>query len=415
MSKDYHRGPTESIPVQDEYRPVVSHNRPQGHYSSDTGAWDGQLPHPDVVVQAKNTEEDSPNWPNYLERSIWSRAIIRAHQLPPPQAAVMNEIVFRDGRGVGCTATMATIALDTGYNEKSVRTAIKALVDKRIIIANGGPGQRKILGLPVKDGQLPWPTLARTSGVDEEFNVQTPVRDSGVVQTYLSTPVTDSGVGRVGGDTTPVRDSGVGRETAATGSGVEPNPGNRFRATPVIDSDITTIEQEERENKYISSLSPSFFPGSSVRDSGVENQEDSTPRHLMPGTSTTADSLSEPTNQPGTPEEELVRALVVMNWPLLEKAGWNFLEPAIRHYRTHGISYLQRDLKIKQGNLEREERATRTCTHCNAVHDDPVQLRECVMCHQPKCVSEQQPCHRTGCDGRPRAGNQTSPRSRQRR
>ena len=49
---------------------------------------------------------------------------------------------------------------------------------------------------------------------------------------------------------------------------------------------------------------------------------------------------------------------MVQDWPLLEKNGWQLLEAAIRHYQTHGITYLHRELRIKRENLELEERTT---------------------------------------------------------
>ena len=432
MGTDYHRGQTESIPTQDEYRPVVTHDPPQRHYSADSGEWDGQLPHTDVVAQAQTTQDDHPNWPNFLERSKWTRAIIRAFQLPPPQAAALNEVAYRDGRGLGCTATMATIALDTGYNEKSIRSAIKELVDKKIILANGGPGQKKLLALPVKQGQLPWPTPVTDSGVQQEQTGPTPVRGSGVDPTNGPTPVTDSGVQQeqtgptpVRGsgvdptnDPTPVTDSGVQQEqtgpTPVRGSGVDPNPGNRFRATPVTGSDITVIKQEERENKYISSLSPYSPPGSPVTDSGVATDDPNFP-HPVHGSDPTSVRESEVSEDKTNPENDRISALVVQNWPLIATAGWNYLDAAIKHYQTHGITYLQRDLRIKQQNLERAEMATRTCAHCKKIHDNADQLRPCAMCNELKCVSELSICNRTGCQGKPNSRGQQGPSSRQRR
>ena len=178
MAKEYHRATPESIPIQSEDHPIRGRNRPQEHYSAESGKWDGQLPHADIVAdQPSGPEIETPNWPTLLDRMNWTRAMIRAHSLPPPQAAVLNEIAFRDGRGNGCSATMATLALDTGYNEKSVRRAIKGLEDKNIIISHGGAGQKKLTGLPVKNGQLTFPTPVTESGVKAE-------------------PRTESGVGR---------------------------------------------------------------------------------------------------------------------------------------------------------------------------------------------------------------------------
>ena len=391
MGTDYHRATSDSIPFDGEKRPLIACEPPQRHYSADTGQWDGQLPHSDITVQSNDpAQHQGPNWPTLLERMLWTRRVIRSLSLTAPQAAVLNEIAFRDGRGLGCTATMATIGLDTAYNEKSVRTAIKGLEAKKIILSNGAAGQKKILTLPVFNGQLIEPT---------------PVRDSGVPANTESTPVTSSGVSAEAQVPTPVRNSGVGAD-----------PGNKFRATPVTGSDITLNKHKtEREEYILLSLMSGSNSSSPVTDSGVAPDDDPEPRSEVPGSTATSAGESDVPKQSGAPEHERIRALVVQNWPLLEKNGWQFLEASIRHYQTHGITYLQRDLRIKQENLERAEMATRTCAHCSTVHDSTDQLRECVMCHEPKCISEMSPCHRAGCDGKPASRNRAGPQSRQRR
>ena len=161
----------------------------------------------------------------------------------------------------------------------------------------------------------------------------------------------------------------------------------------------------------------SLISGSSspVTDSGVAPDDDPEPRSEVAGSTATSAGESDVPKQSSAPEHERIRALVVQNWPLLEKNGWQFLEASIRHYQTHGITYLQRDLRIKQENLERAEMATRTCAHCSTVHASTDQLRECVICHEPKCISEMSPCHRAGCDGKPASRNRAGPQSRQRR
>ena len=407
MGTDYHLGKSESIPTQTENRPVVPQGPPQGHYSADTGQWDGQLPHSDIAAQSNDpSQHQGPNWPTLLERMLWTRKVIRSFGLTAPQAAVLNEIAFRDGRGFGCTATMATIGLDTAYNEKSVRTAIKGLEAKKLILSNGAAGQKKILGLPVLNGQLQNPTPVTGSGVAVHDVEQTPVRDSGVsAEAQLPTPVRGSGVDQQ----TPVRDSGVATD-----------PGKRFRATPVRDSDITLSKHNTEREEYINlSLISVSLPGSPVRDSGVTPDDVAEPqspelRSEEPGSTPTSVRESEVANQRQEHEQERIRSLVVQNWPLLEKNGWQFLEAAIRHYQTHGITYLQRDLRVKRENLEKEELATRTCFHCKTVQESTDQLRECVMCHEPKCVSQISPCHRIGCDGKPASRNRAGPQSRQR-
>ena len=403
MGTDYHRATSDSIPLQGENRPVIQHEPPQGHYSSDTGQWDGQLPHSDIAAQSNDpAQHQGHNWPTLLDRMLWTRRVIRTLGLTAPQAAVLNEIAFRDGRGLGCTATMATIGLDTAYNEKSVRTAIKGLEAQKVILSNGAAGQKKILTLPVLNGQLIEPTPVTGSGVTVHEVEHTPVRDSGVsAEAQVPTPVTGSGVDQQ----TPVRYSGVGAD-----------PGNRFRATPVTGSDITLSKHKRERERHINlSLSHGSLPGSPVTDSGVTSDGVPEPRSEEPVSLPTSVRESEVADRSPQNEVERIRALVVQNWPLIEKNGWHFLEAAIKHYQTYGITYLQRDLRIKQENLEREEQATRTCAHCKTVHESSDQLRPCAVCQETMCVSELNPCHRIGCDGNPASRNKTSPQSRRRR
>ena len=392
MGTDYHPASPESRPFSRETRPFTRENPPQGHYSTATGEWDGQLPHIEVAAAAADQfEAETPNWPGILTRMKWTRAVIRTFKLPPPQAALLNEIAYRDGKGIGCTATMETLALDTGYNEKSIRRAIQALEQTGVIIAHGNPGQKKIMGLPVRNGQLLWPTPDRESGVCVPRRLKPRTESPGFVQSGETKPRSES----PGLEPTPDRESGVEEPhqslTSDRETGVLTNPGQRDRATPVRESDITRNKQGREREEYINfSLISSSNSGSPVRESEVAN-----PRQEH--------------------EQKRIRALVVQNWPLLEKNGWNFLEPAIRHYQTYGITYLQRDLRVKRENLEKEEEATRTCFHCNTVHESTDQLRECAMCHDPKCISEMNPCYRIGCDGKPRSRSRAGPQSRQRK
>ena len=402
MGIPYHRGQNQAIPAQPDYRPIIRPGPPQEHYSTRTGEWDGQLPHADIADQSNGPDQhQSPNWPTLLERMLWTRAIIRAHQLTPPQAAVLNEICFRDGRGLGCTATMATLALDTGYNEKSIRRATQALEQHKIIVAQGNPGQKKFLGLPVKNGQLPWPTPDRESGDSAQEQPEPRTESPGFVQQGQPLPRTESP------GLTPTLDRK---------SGVNLNPGQRVRATPDTESDITLMKHNRERDIYISSsLSPDSFSGCPDRESGVPPASNSDPPPEAPEAQPASVKESEVAEDHPKPETERIRPLVLQNWPLLEKNGWQFLEAAVKHYNTYGITYLQHDLRIKRENLERAEMATRTCAHCGTVHASTDQLRECVMCHEPKCISEMSPCHRAGCDGTPPSRKRAGPQSRQRR
>ena len=113
MGKEYHPDTSGTRLFSQENPDFTAKKPPGGHYSADTGDWDGQLANAELAALADNQPNlGAPHWPGIIQRMEWTRDIIRAHRLPPPQAAVLNEIAFRDGRGLGCTATIATIALD---------------------------------------------------------------------------------------------------------------------------------------------------------------------------------------------------------------------------------------------------------------------------------------------------------------
>ena len=367
MSTGYHQERTESIPTLDNFHPLGSQRPERGHYSTDSGDWDGQLPHAGVAGLAKNQSvAEAANWPGILQRMDWAIAMTRTHKLSPPQSAVLKEIAYRDGQGRGCTAAMQTIAEDTGYNEKSIRTAVKELRDRGLIDAQGGSGQKKIMTLPVRGGQLMYPTPDSLTRVSTQDREPTPVTDSEATPEYYTA--------------TPVRDSGV-RE----------DPGRKFRGTPVRASEITRTKQEtEREEFVCLSLISSSTSGSPVTDAGANVKETK-------------------------PAKEDIDALVHANWPLLEQSGWKFLGGAVKHYGQYDIGYLQRDLQAKRESLEREELAARTCIHCDTVHEAPEQLWPCVDCNGPKCYSQPSPCFLVPCRVHPNSRNRKGAGSTHRR
>ena len=151
------------------------------------------------------------------------------------------------------------------------------------------------------------------------------------------------------------------------------NFGQRVRATSDTESDITRSKQETEREEYINiSLTSGSNSGSSDRESEVTNQ-----RHEH--------------------EQERIRALVVQNWPLLEQTGWRFLDSAIRHYQTHGITYLQRDLRVKWENLQKADLAARTCVHCGTVRNTSDEVKACVRCEDPICVDDRSICRQNTC------------------
>ena len=380
MGTDYHRGPSESIPAQGEYRPLITHDPPQGHYSADTGQWNGQLPQADIADFASNQPEaETPNWPTILQRMNWTRAIIRAYKLPPPQAALLNEIAFRDGRGRGCTATMETLALDTGYGEKSIRRAIKPLEEKGLIIAIGSQGQKKLMGLPVKNGQLPWPTSVRESEVPDTDRQPTSVRESEV----------DPNIGhRVRSPESPPgsqlrSESPMFPPTSVRESDVPPNFGQRVQVTSVRESDITRKEQVTEREEYISiSLNPGSNPGSSVRESEVQTAE--------------------------------IQRLVQDNWPVL-KQFWQHQGGAISVYTARGLEHTLQDIQEKRQKAEHADLAARTCVHCRTVHQSTDQVQSCPRCEALICTSRTASCRQNTCFRKPAGSGHNGPADRLRR
>ena len=357
MVKEYHPDTPETRPFKKDNEGFKGHSPPQRHYSPESGEWDGQLPHADIVAPQPNGPEiEVPTWPPILDRMRWARIMIRTHRLPPPQAAVLNEVVYRDGRGNGCSATMETLALETGYNEKSIRTAIQGLEAKNLILSAGGAGQKKLLRLPVQNGELMAPTPVRGSGVKGKGSDQTTVRDSGVEsEGRAPTPVTGSWV--------EAEDSG---QTAVRVTGVGLNPGNRFRATPVTGSDITRSKQEERENNIYSSLS--------LRSSS---------------------STSSPVTGSGVEAEEIER-LVEDNWTVL-KQFWNHQGGATSTYRRKGLEFTLNDIEGKRQKAEALDLAARTCVHCHTVRDSADAVKPCPRCEDPICVYEGSSCRQNSC------------------
>ena len=266
---------------------------------------------------------------------------------------MLNEVVYRDGRGNGCSATMETMALDTGYNEKSIRTAIQRLETKGLILSAGGAGQKKLLRLPVQDGVLMEPTPVTGSGVETEGRAPTPVTGSGVeTEGRAPTPVTGSGVETEGRAPTPVTGSGVETEGRAP--------------TPVTGSDITRNKQGEREKSIFYSLShsSSSSSGSPVRGSGVNDAE--------------------------------IERLVEDDWTVL-KQFWNHQGGATSTYRRKGLEFTLKDIEEKRQKAEALDLAARTCVHCRTVRDSADEVKPCPRCEDPICMYEGSSCRQNSC------------------
>ena len=72
---------------------------------------------------------------------------IRNGNLPPSQAAVLAYVAFRDGSERGCYASVATIASETGWSERTVKRSLKTLTIYGVISCQPRPGKTTIYRL----------------------------------------------------------------------------------------------------------------------------------------------------------------------------------------------------------------------------------------------------------------------------
>ena len=393
MATDYHRGPTESIPIGDQL-PPESHGAAAQH----PGA---QLPHADLVHLERQLNPDSRAYPSLLERDHWATEQILSLKLNVAEGAVLRRICHYAGTPQGCWAGIDRIALEIGSHEKTVRRAITTLKEHNAVL------------------QGPWKDRVRTLllNFDSTATTETPPNDSGLSARYqltdtgLSARSDQNDIGLSARSELPQQSGDSGHRARSEpdhiGLSARSQPNDSGHSVPDSGQKVHLTgknKKEEREDINNLSLSSRSYSGSPGRESDVPDEPDPSP--------VTQSGVSEakPTNS-----ADHISALVVENWPLLARGKWKFLQAAINHYERFGMEYLQRDLRVKRAAVEEEERATRTCAHCNTVHDNSDQLTPCAMCNQPKCVSYLSPCHRVGCQGSPSARNRGSPSSRQRR
>ena len=449
MATDYHRGQNQAIPTEGENRPVITHGPPQGHYSADSGEWDGQLPHTEIL---QGTEPDYSGYPGPVARRQWATMLGINFNLSGGERAILQSYAHDAGTPRGCWKSAATMAHELGYNEDFIRDARKKLIQLGILTDQGrvnraqkvtlnmnvtGPDTRLRQDQTGCDTRLARNVTGSDTGLREPVEQGKPGMRPGYEDVTGCDTASKPGV-------TPGKLKGTEKREREDLYNFSLIPGSNF-SSPGVTPDYATAETAGQARKALTSdkqsesepsdraelrsesrrLSSTSAPDAGVeqqsmgqtpvRDSGVETPQASEPTIGTPAQGRTSDSVSGAPEQPPNPEHERIRALVVQNWPLIEKSGWQFLDAAVKHYRTHGITYLQRDLRIKRDNLEKAELATRTCAHCNTVHEGPDQLRPCVMCNEPKCVSHLSPCQRTGCQGKPNPRGRDGPTSRQRK
>ena len=418
MGTDYHRATTESIPAPDQL-PRESPGQP----AQNPGA---QLPHTDLVHQERQLNPDNAPYPGLLDRDQWATEQIIRFKFNLAEGAVLRRICFYAGTPQGCWAGIDRIALETSCHEKTVRRAITTLRKHNVLLQ--GPWKDRVRTLLLNFTVTPTPPedsglSARSQLTDTGLSARSEPADSGLSarSTEDNQPVDSGHSARSGPD-----DIGLSARSGPTDSGHSVHDsGHSARLTG-------KNKKEEREEIDSLSLLSGSLSGSPGRESEVLSQNGETPAphagvvagarpkdDYTPEGKTARDSPT-PVRDSGVvdqqkPTHDEVRGLVVQNWTLLATTGWDFMQGAVRHYEEYGLDYLRQDLRIRKDKLDRQEVATRTCSHCGMVHETPEGVRTCAKCNQPKCVSEQSPCYRTGCDGDPRGRNQSRPRSRQRR
>ena len=394
MGTDYHRGPSESIPTQAANRPEPTHAPPQGHYSADTGEWNGQLPHTEIL---QSTEPDYPDYPSPVTRRRWATTVGINFNLSGGERAILQAYAHDCGTPEGCWKSAATMSYELGYNEDFIRDARKKLLKIGVLKDQGRRyrAQRVTLNMSV-------------TGSDTRLQENPAPAKPGLTPGYKNQT----------GSHTRLQDAPPQTKPGVT-PGYEDQTGCHTRSKPgVTPGKLKGTEREERE--YIDNLSlnsgssfssPGVTPGFTDRRRTINDDQ---ALQATPATESEA-TESEVTPPAHTPEQERIRAVVVENWPLLAAGGWLALKPALDHYLEFGLTYLHTDLKIKQEELHKKERNARTCVHCNTVHQTPDQVEKCPRCEKTICSSRAASCRQNTCFRKPSDGGDKGPPNRFRR
>ena len=111
------------------------------------GAWDGQLPNPDLVHQAlkeeapKKTRRKNPNWPNLLMRMQWAYERTVAMGLTGVEASILKHVCFIDGIGEGFFQNQENTVKETGWSHATVSRALASLTKKGLLEAKRRMGR----------------------------------------------------------------------------------------------------------------------------------------------------------------------------------------------------------------------------------------------------------------------------------
>ena len=118
-----------AVSIAHHHRPG---SRPQGGFSpsydpENEGAWDGQLPNPDLVDQFPPESPKPTAWPKVFDRLAWADGVVKARLYRNATAAVFHRITTRAGTPEGCTESVPNMALGLGLCRRAVQGAIKAI------------------------------------------------------------------------------------------------------------------------------------------------------------------------------------------------------------------------------------------------------------------------------------------------
>ena len=111
---------------------ILSHD--PRHYDSETGAWDGQLPHPDIAQGAGPAGGRDSSAGTPLDRWQWVFDAVQHQKLNGTQGLVLSRIVFRAGPPTHrCSESQKSIARSLALNEDTVRRAVRDLEKKGLV------------------------------------------------------------------------------------------------------------------------------------------------------------------------------------------------------------------------------------------------------------------------------------------
>ena len=107
------------------------------HYNPETGEWDGQLAHAEVVEQlpaAGILEKRPEDWPSIIERDGFADLVTSELGLAGPESSVFRRILFRAGpSSQACWESQPNLGRYLGLSERTVRRALARLVELGLV------------------------------------------------------------------------------------------------------------------------------------------------------------------------------------------------------------------------------------------------------------------------------------------